>query len=66
MLSDLEKQDTPPVNGNHKHQDVLERVRTAGTVSIPPELFEQMFLAPETRVKGDLRVTFGNPTGIGN
>lgn len=51
-------------NMDPKHADMLERVRTAGSVNIPPELFEQMFLGPQTKIKGDLRQTFGNPTGI--
>ena len=48
-----------------KPSDPLERIRTAGSVSIPPELFEQLYLAPFGRVKGELRQTFGNPTPIG-
>lgn len=40
----------------------LNRIRTAGSISISPELFEKLYLSPETRVKGDLRKTFGNPT----
>lgn len=43
-------------------ENALERIRTAGSVSIPPELFEKLYLSPENRVKGDLRKTFGNPT----
>lgn len=48
-----------------RHEDMLKRVRTAGSVTISPEIFESMFLAPKTQVAGSLRVTFGNPTGIG-
>ena len=44
--------------------DALQRVRTAGSISIPPELFEKLYLSPENRVKGDLRKTFGNPTPL--
>lgn len=40
----------------------LSRIRTAGSISISPELFEKLYLSPENRVKGDLRKTFGNPT----
>lgn len=43
-------------------EDALHRVRTAGSVSISPELFEKLYLSPQTNVKGDLRKTFGNPT----
>lgn len=42
----------------------LNRIRTAGSISISPELFEKLYLSPENRVKGDLRKTFGNPTPI--
>jgi hypothetical protein len=48
-----------------KNNDPLQRIRTAGSISIPPELFEQLYLAPKNRVKGELRQTFGNPTPIG-
>jgi hypothetical protein len=34
-------------------------------MTIPPELFEQLYLSPKNRVKGDLRQTVGNPTPIG-
>lgn len=62
-LVDNEKHDPNGPNG-YDHAAMLERVRTSGSVTIPPEMFEQMFLSPQNRVKGDLRQTFGNPTGI--
>ena len=40
----------------------LEQVQTAGSITITPEMFERMYLAPQNAVKGDLRKTFGNPT----
>ena len=49
---------------NNTKDDALERIRTAGSVSIPPELFEKLYLSPENRVSGDLRKTFGNPTPL--
>lgn len=42
----------------------LERIRSAGTVSMSPELFERLYLQPQTPVHGDLRRTFGNPTPL--
>ena len=54
--------DTLVENGGRK--DVLQRVRTAGSISISPELFEKLYLTPENKVKGDLRKTFGNPTPL--
>ncbi|KAI1501736.1 GPR1/FUN34/YaaH-class plasma membrane protein [Biscogniauxia marginata] len=44
-------------NGNH---EFLQK-----SISIPPELFEKLYLSPQNQVKGDLRKTFGNPTPIG-
>ncbi|KAF6816467.1 gpr1 fun34-class plasma membrane protein [Colletotrichum musicola] len=44
--------------------DALRRVKTAGSISISPELFEKLYLSPQNNVKGDLRKTFGNPTPI--
>ncbi|KAI4167200.1 MAG: hypothetical protein LQ348_007704 [Seirophora lacunosa] len=32
--------------------DALTRLRTAGSVNISPELFEKLYLSPESRVKG--------------
>ena len=42
----------------------LKRIRTAGSISISPELFEKLYLSPQNAVKGDLRKTFGNPTPL--
>ncbi len=66
--SPLEK-DFSQNNGNAYHagenetsENALRRIRTAGSLSISPELFEKLYLSPENRVAGDLRKTFGNPT----
>lgn len=42
--------------------DALKRMKTAGSISMSPELFEKLYLSPQNNVKGDLRKTFGNPT----
>ncbi|KAF2019340.1 hypothetical protein BU24DRAFT_439524 [Aaosphaeria arxii CBS 175.79] len=39
-------------------------MRTAGSISISPELFEKLYLSPQNRVHGDLRRTVGNPTPL--
>ena len=52
------------MGANDSQGDALQRVRTAGSISIPPELFEKLYLSPENRVTGDLRKTFGNPTPL--
>ncbi|KAF8861089.1 hypothetical protein BDZ45DRAFT_587375 [Acephala macrosclerotiorum] len=50
---------------NMDHGEALKRIRTAGSISISPELFEKMYLSPQNVVKGDLRKTFANPTPVG-
>lgn len=56
---------------SHQHLDethetgaALNRIRTAGSISISPELFEKLYLSPENKVSGELRKTFGNPTPL--
>lgn len=56
------------INGHdHAGSDMptLQQVRTEGSITITPEMFERMYLSPENRVAGDLRKTFSNPTPIG-
>jgi hypothetical protein len=50
-------------NGNSMPS--LQQVKTEGSITITPEMFERMYLAPENKVSGDLRRTLGNPTPIG-
>lgn len=64
----------PIRNGNsngsaHQHlskemgsDEALHRIRTGGSISISPELFEKLYLSPQNQVKGQLRKTFANPT----
>jgi succinate-acetate transporter protein len=49
---------------NIDNETALKRIRTAGSISISPELFEKIYLSPQNAVKGDLRKTFGNPTPV--
>ena len=49
---------------NMDNETVLKRIRTAGSISISPELFEKIYLSPQNAVKRDLRKTFGNPTPV--
>lgn len=37
---------------------------TPGGISISPELFEKMFLAPQDSGRGGLAEAFGNPTPV--
>jgi len=52
------------LNDGMEHGEALNRIRTAGSISISPELFEKLYLSPQNKVSGDLRKTFGNPTPI--
>lgn len=46
------------------HSETLRRLEQVNSINIPKELFEKLYLAPETQVNGDLRKTFGNPTPL--
>lgn len=52
------------LNSNMDANNAAKRIRTVGSVSTSPELFEKRYLTPKNRVKGDLRKTFGNPTPL--
>lgn len=70
-MSDVEK---GPVQNNgspnydlkaeESRDDALRKIKTAGSLTISPELFEKIYLSPKTRVKGELRATVGNPTPL--
>ncbi|KAK3055619.1 hypothetical protein LTR09_003540 [Extremus antarcticus] len=49
-----------------QHIDSEDQLRNALTKSmtLSPELYEKVFLAPKNQVSGDLRKTFANPTPI--
>ena len=42
----------------------LKHVKTDSSIPMTPELFEKLYLTPEQKVKGELRKTFANPTGL--
>lgn len=52
------------VDSDSDRLDALNRFRSAASISMTPELFEKLYLAPQSKVKGQLRDTFGNPTPI--
>ncbi|CAI6337213.1 unnamed protein product [Periconia digitata] len=52
------------LDGTQDSETALRKIRTAGSISISPDLFEKLYLSPQNRVKGDLRKTFGNPTPL--
>lgn len=49
---------------NEDRNGALSKIRTAGSLSISPELFEKIYLSPKNIVKGDLRAILGNPTPL--
>ncbi|ETI26553.1 hypothetical protein G647_03331 [Cladophialophora carrionii CBS 160.54] len=72
-LPDIEKDHagSDSVNGkydlhhdHHNEESALRRIRTAGSISITPELFEKIYLSPKNRVSNNIRSTFGNPTPL--
>ncbi|KAK7419597.1 hypothetical protein QQX98_003188 [Neonectria punicea] len=52
--SDLEKGRT----------NALKETISSGSITINAELFEKLYLSPQTKRKGELRETFGNPTPL--
>jgi hypothetical protein len=69
-MADLEKDHATGANG-HFHlnesadrETALQKIRTAGSISISPELFEKIYLSPKNQVSNNLRSTFGNPTPL--
>ncbi|KAL8704915.1 MAG: hypothetical protein Q9201_001948 [Fulgogasparrea decipioides] len=52
------------LKGDTPSDEVLKHIRTANSITVSPELFEKLYLTPQTPVKGDLRHTLGNPTPL--
>lgn len=52
------------LDSSHDPGEALNRIRTTGSLSISPELFEKIYLSPQNKVAGELRKTFGNPTPV--
>jgi hypothetical protein len=65
VLSPINMSTSPIKTFTEQGADHLERAHTTGSISMSPELFEQLYLAPHSRVKGDLRQKLGNPTPLG-
>ncbi|KAI9836341.1 MAG: hypothetical protein M1838_005078 [Thelocarpon superellum] len=63
--STVSKADSAYDGGHDDKGNGLHQLKSAKSFTISPELFEKLYLSPETRVKGDLRKTFGNPTPLG-
>ena len=55
------------VNGlsrEQTHESTMERIRSAGILTISPEVFEKLYLQPQVPVRGELRNIVGNPTPL--
>ena len=48
----------------HDPDTALRRLRTAGSPSTSPEVFEKIYLSPKNQVSNNMRSTFGNPTPL--
>ncbi|KAK5997773.1 Protein alcS [Cladobotryum mycophilum] len=59
-----EEKGTRHYDEDSDRMEAIKQFRTAASVNMTPELFEKLYLAPQTSVKGDLRRTFANPTPI--
>jgi hypothetical protein len=60
-----DKEAGPAADVDAEHTAALNKIRTASSVTISPELFEKLYLSPLNRqnvVRADLRKTLGNPT----
>lgn len=53
-----------PPGRNETSDEALNKIRTANSLTISPELFEKIYLNPQHAVKGNLQQTFGNPTPL--
>ncbi|EXJ72442.1 uncharacterized protein A1O5_04946 [Cladophialophora psammophila CBS 110553] len=49
---------------DYDRDTALRRLRTAGSLTITPELFEKIYLSPKNRVSNNIRSTVGNPTPL--
>jgi hypothetical protein len=52
-----------PTNSSDPKVD-LQRYDTSGSIMMPKEIFEKLYMNPENKVSGHLRKTLGNPTPL--
>ncbi|MCJ1292131.1 hypothetical protein MMC34_003681 [Xylographa carneopallida] len=52
------------LNEDMSEEAALQKIKTAQSISMSPEMFEKLYLNPQTAVAGDLRKRFANPTPI--
>ncbi|MCJ1231880.1 hypothetical protein MMC12_008559 [Toensbergia leucococca] len=53
-----------PLLGKDMDPAALRHIHRTGSITMTPEMFEKIYLTPQSNVKGDLRKTFGNPTPL--
>jgi len=53
-----------PMEADSLRERELAKLDTAGSVVMTKELFEKLYLSPQSNVAGNLRKTFGNPTPL--
>ena len=52
-------------NGEPMTRDMaLNKMRSAESIMMSPEMFEKLYLAPQRQVRGHLTQTFANPTPL--
>ncbi|KAH8806071.1 GPR1/FUN34/yaaH family-domain-containing protein [Xylogone sp. PMI_703] len=56
--------DIETIKTQDHHAEFIDRMTTNGSIAIPRDVFEKIYLAPHTPIKGQLRKTFGNPTPL--
>lgn len=49
---------------DQNHFEALRQIQTGASIAVPRDMFEKLYLSPKTKVKGDLRKTFANPTPL--
>lgn len=64
-----EESNKPNIEGSASHDTngpfaPAMRQMTTESIPVPKEMLEAMYLNPATRVKGQLRKTFANPTPL--
>ena len=63
MSQNDEKMQVP--NGiDGSHGDDKQDLSRRPTLTVTPEMFEKMYLGPQTKVAGNLRQTVGNPAPL--
>jgi hypothetical protein len=61
---DFSSKDDKHVDNSKSTDHIPGYIQRATSVTMTPELFDKLYLAPLNTVKGDLRRTFANPTPL--